>query len=183
MVSMVLRRWLVLACLAGFLAGTLPFANSGALAKDGGNSGSGGGEGGGGGNSGHGGGGEGGEGGGNSGPGGGGDGGGDDHGGRGRGGDDDGSYGGGRRDAGYNQRLKAGSSRARDAVSGGYAAPLSAVLPLVRAAVPGKLLDVDLQQSRSGSWLYELVILTGENRYCEVTVDARTRRIVRIRNR
>jgi uncharacterized membrane protein YkoI len=54
---------------------------------------------------------------------------------------------------------------------------------MVFAAVPGRLLDVDLRQSSSGAWLYELVVLTHDRKYREVTVDARSKRILRIRSR
>lgn len=78
---------------------------------------------------------------------------------------------------------RSSSKHAREAVSGGQAEPLSAVLPMVFAAVPGRLLDVDLRQSPSGAWLYELVVLTRDRKYREVTVDARSKRILRIRSR
>jgi uncharacterized membrane protein YkoI len=103
---------------------------------------------------------------------------GDDHG---RGHDDDRSG----RSSGEGSRgtWRSSSKNAREAVSGGQAAPLSAVLPMVFAAVPGRLLDVDLRQSSSGAWLYELVVLTQDRKYREVTVDARSKRILRIRSR
>ena len=102
---------------------------------------------------------------------------GDDHG---RGHDDDRDRRGGEGSRGI---WRSNSRNAREAVSGGHAAPLSAVLPTVLAAVPGRLLDVDLRQSPSGAWLYELVVLTQDRKYREVTVDARSRRILRIRSR
>lgn len=98
--------------------------------------------------------------------------------------DDDGDDRSGHRDGdGSRGSWRSSSKHAREAVSGGDAAPLSAVLPMVLAAVPGRLLDVDLRQSPSGAWLYELVVLTQDRKYREVTVDARSKRILRIRSR
>jgi hypothetical protein len=154
-----------------------------ACAKDGGgNSGSGGG------NSGHGGG--------NSGSGsGGGDGGQDDgghddggHGGRGDGGRDDGGHGNGggpgpSRQGGGGEWGESGSDEARGAVSRGVAIPLRRVIPVVRQAVPGRVLDVDLQQISGGGWVYKFLVLDGEGEYNEVTVDALQNRIIRVRER
>lgn len=151
---------------------------------------------GGGGNNGHGGNGNGG--GGNSGHGGGDDSGGDDDGGGGKGGGGDDIGGGGGDDGGDGDSDgrgrgrgrggggdwdNSGSSEARGAVSKGVALPLNRVMPLVQQAVPGRVLDVDLQQWTSGAWVYKFLVLSGQGAYSEVFVDALSRRIVRVRER
>lgn len=163
-----------------------------AVAKDGGSSGgsgSGSGSGHGGGNSG-------------SGGGGGDDGGGDDGGGDGGGGEDhggggddhggDSGTGGGGGTGGGPGRSKgrgggdwdnSGSTEARSAVSGGMALPLNRVMPVVRRAVPGRVLNVDLQQWATGGWVYKFLVLSSEGAYSEVIVDALSRRIVKVSER
>ncbi|MCB1502057.1 MAG: hypothetical protein KDK07_20110, partial [Bauldia sp.] len=76
-----------------------------------------------------------------------------------------------------------GSSEARGAVSRGVAVPLSRVIPMVGQAVPGRVLDVDLQQGTGGRWVYKLLVLDGAGEYNEVTVDALRNRIIRVRER
>ncbi len=97
--------------------------------------------------------------------------------GRGRGGDDDARAG---SHAGWGSTS---SDHAREAVSQGWALSLSAVLPTVARAVPGKVLEVDLRQSWSGEWRYEFLVLTRDRRYQEVVVDARRNQILQIRRR
>src|SRR5215207_550152 len=65
------------------------------------------------------------------------------------------------------------SELAREAVSQGWALPLSSVLPTVLRAVPGQVLEVDLSQSQSGEWQYEFLVLTKDRRYRQILVDAR----------
>jgi hypothetical protein len=188
-----LRTVVLVAALAVAGAVVVPSA---VFAKDGGgSSGSGGGSSGsGGGSSGHGGG--------NSGHGGddgGGDDGGHDDGDHGGGGKDDGGHGGdnsGRGNGGGGggggsgpsrnrggDGWSSGSSEARGAVSRGVAVPLNRVIPMVRQAVPGRVLDVDLQQGAGGGWVYKLLVLDAEGEYNEVTVDALRNRIIRVRER
>ena len=76
-----------------------------------------------------------------------------------------------------------GSSEARGAVSRGIALPLDRVIPVVRKAVPGKVLDVDLQQWATGGWVYKFLVLNKGGTYQEVFVDALRNRIVRVRER
>jgi hypothetical protein len=163
--AMARRRFLplivVLAIAAGMVAGFGP-----AHAKDGG------GGGGGGDSSGHGSGGGGGDGGKSGGDDDSGDhGGGDDHGGKGSG-----KSGGGDWD-------HSGSSDARGAVSQGRALPLRQVLPTVRKAAPGKVLDVDLQQSPQGRLIYKFLVLGRDGTYAEVLVDAAKSRLMDVRKR
>jgi hypothetical protein len=119
-----------------------------------------------------------------------GDGGGDDHGGD-DGGDDHGGAGGkgggpGRgkgRGGDGDDWDNSGSSEARGAVSQGMALPLNRVMPVVRQAAPGRVLDVDLQQWATGAWVYKFLVLSSEGEYREVFVEALSRRIVRVRER
>jgi hypothetical protein len=190
-----IRRHLI-ALLSSALALTLVEASwpTASLAKDGGSDGGGsggsGGGSGGGDSSGRGGGDDGGSGGGRGGGDSSGRGGGDDgnRGGDGspRGGDDGGGRGRGRGGDDGQGRTGWGSTsseRAREAVSQGWALGLSTVLPTVSRAVPGQVLEVDLRRTWSGDWRYEFLVLTRDRRYQEVTVDARSNRVLQIRRR
>jgi hypothetical protein len=73
--------------------------------------------------------------------------------------------------------------RAREAVAQGWALPLSSVLPTISKAVPGQVLEVDLRQTRTGEWRYEVLVLTRDRRYQEIVVDARRNQVVQIRSR
>jgi hypothetical protein len=73
--------------------------------------------------------------------------------------------------------------RAREAVSQGWALPLSTVLPTVARYAPGQLLEVDLRQTWNGEWRYEFLVLTKDRRYHEVFVDAQRNQVVQIRRR
>lgn len=168
----------------GILAPVAAVAKDGGSGSSGSGSGSGGGSntGSGGGNSGHGGGDDGGgdDNGGGGDDGGGGDG-GDDHGG---GGGTSGAPGQGKgRGGGSGDWDNSGSSEARGAVSRGVALPLNRVISVVRQAVPGRVLDVDLQQGATGRWVYKFLVLSRDGEYSEVFVDALRNRIVRIRER
>lgn len=117
-------------------------------------------------------------------------GGGDDDGGRGGRGDDknddDGGGGGGPgrgRGRGGDDWDNSGSTEARAVVSRGTALPLDRVIPVVRQAVPGRVLDVDLQQWTTGGWVYKFLVLSSDGEYTEVFVDALRNRIVRVRER
>ena len=73
--------------------------------------------------------------------------------------------------------------RAREAVSQGWALPLSTVLPTVARYAPGQVLEVDLRQTWNGEWRYEFLVLTKDRRYHEVFVDAQRNQVVQIRRR
>ena len=68
-------------------------------------------------------------------------------------------------------------------MSQGWALSLSTVLPTVSKAVPGQVLEVDLHQTWTGEWRYEVLVLTRDRRYREVVVDARRNQILQIRRR
>jgi uncharacterized membrane protein YkoI len=75
------------------------------------------------------------------------------------------------------------SDSAREAVSEGWVLALSAVLPTVRKAVPGQVLEVDLRRSWSGDWRYEFLVLARDRSYQEVVVDARRNLVLQVRRR
>jgi hypothetical protein len=72
---------------------------------------------------------------------------------------------------------------ARQAAQDGLIVSLGSVLSVVRAAVPGDVLEVDLRFAGAGEWRYELLILDGTGHYREVVVDARRNRILQMRRR
>lgn len=64
--------------------------------------------------------------------------------------------------------------------------PLVEILALARKLVPGKVLDVELErdddaQGRpAGHWIYEIEVLTADNRVVELEFDAVTGQLVEI---
>lgn len=163
------RSWLFSLVLAFGLAvvGAAHFVPS-AMAKDGGGDG-GGSDGGDHGGGDHGGGGGGEDNGGNRGSGGGGD--------NGHGGGHDGGSGSG---AGWDN---SSSNQARSLVKDGEALSLSRVIPTVRQAIPGRVLDVDLLRLKGGGWVYKFRVLARDGAYLEVFVDALRNRILQTRRR
>jgi len=67
------------------------------------------------------------------------------------------------------------------AVSQGKIRPFSEILHAVSAAVPGSILSVHLRQKPTGSWIYNLVILSPEGRYRKIAVDATNSRVLQIK--
>jgi uncharacterized membrane protein YkoI len=61
--------------------------------------------------------------------------------------------------------------------------PLSAILPTVRAAVPGAILDVRLGRQQAGTLVYDVTVLTDSGQYRQVVVDARRNRVIETRRR
>jgi hypothetical protein len=109
-------------------------------------------------------------------------GGGGDHSGPG-GGDDRGPGGGPADYGGPGSWGSSSSTDARNAVTRGWVVPLGSVLATVKRSVPGKVLEVDLQQSTGGLWFYKFLVLTRDGRYREIFVDARRNQILRVRTR
>jgi hypothetical protein len=72
---------------------------------------------------------------------------------------------------------------AREAVAQGVALPLRAILPTVSKRAPGQVLEVDLRQSPTGAWQYELLVLTNDRRYQIVIVDAKLNQVTHVRIR
>lgn len=73
------------------------------------------------------------------------------------------------------------SSIARAAVERGEILPLSALLPRIRAAFPGEVLDIAIDLYPDGRIEeYEIEILTPEGRLIEVDVDAATGEITEV---
>jgi uncharacterized membrane protein YkoI len=56
------------------------------------------------------------------------------------------------------------------------------VLSVVRSRIPGQVLEVDLNRLASG-WQYNLLILDANRRYLDVSVDARSLRVLSVRRR
>ncbi len=75
------------------------------------------------------------------------------------------------------------AEQAQQAASQGWVLSLNSILPSVVRAVPGRVLEVDLRQTRTGEWLYEFLVLTTDGRYREVMVDARRNHILQVRRR
>jgi len=63
--------------------------------------------------------------------------------------------------------------RARAALSRGEVRPLAEILEAVTAAVPGDVVEVELEREH-GAWVYELKVITPDGRRREVLVDAAT---------
>lgn len=72
--------------------------------------------------------------------------------------------------------------RARQAVQAGQVLPLPAVLERLQREVPGKVLEVELEQER-GSWIYEIKLLTPAGQLTKVKLDARTGEVLRVHSR
>ena len=72
--------------------------------------------------------------------------------------------------------------RARQAVQAGQVLPLPAVLDHLQREVPGQVLEVELEQERSG-WIYEIKLLTPAGQLTKVKLDARTAQVLRIKSR
>lgn len=68
---------------------------------------------------------------------------------------------------------------AREAVKEGRALSLSRILPLALAAVPGEVLEVELERE-DGRLVYEIEILARSGRVRKVTLDARTGAILEV---
>jgi uncharacterized membrane protein YkoI len=67
----------------------------------------------------------------------------------------------------------------RDAVARGEVMPLPKILVIAQKAVPGDIIDVELEQKEWGL-KYELKILTAAGRVRKVDINARTGAIVKI---
>lgn len=61
--------------------------------------------------------------------------------------------------------------RARAALSRGEVRPLAEILALVSTAVPGDVVEVELEREH-GRWVYELKVIATDGRRLEVLVDA-----------
>ena len=72
--------------------------------------------------------------------------------------------------------------RARQAVQAGQVLPLPTVLDHLQREVPGQVLEVELEQGRSG-WIYEIKLLTPAGQLTKVKLDARTAQVLRIKSR
>ncbi|KHL26596.1 hypothetical protein PK98_09555 [Croceibacterium mercuriale] len=71
------------------------------------------------------------------------------------------------------------AARIRAAVARGQVLPLPRILALARTRVPGDMLKVELEEE-DGRIAYEIKILTPAGRIREVTLDARTGRVLEV---
>lgn len=79
-------------------------------------------------------------------------------------------------------RAAADHERARAGVQAGAIRPLNEVLAKVRGRFPGRMLDARLVRAGPGNvWIYHLKVLTSQGRVLDLTVDARTANILRVR--
>ena len=72
--------------------------------------------------------------------------------------------------------------RAYDAERRGIVLPYSRVLKKVKQAVPGDVVRVRLQQSKS-IWTYEVTVLDADGRYIQLSLNARTGSVISKRRR
>lgn len=73
--------------------------------------------------------------------------------------------------------------RARQAVAAGQILPLKAILARAEREAPGDVLEVELEQSDSGTWLYELKVLQAGGVLTKLKLDARTGAVLKSRSR
>jgi hypothetical protein len=73
--------------------------------------------------------------------------------------------------------------RARQAVASGQILPLKTILARVEREAPGDVLEVELEQSDSGTWVYELKVLQVGGVLTKLKLDARTGAVLKSRSR
>ena len=74
----------------------------------------------------------------------------------------------------------ADQDRVRDAVKSGEARPLAEILPRLRDQFPGQMLDARLDQG-GGPTRYVVKILGPSGQVSEITVDAKSGAVLRVR--
>ena len=67
----------------------------------------------------------------------------------------------------------------REALQRGEALPLARILAIAQQAVPGDVIEVELERKR-GALVYEIKVLTDTGRVREVKIDARTGTVQKI---
>lgn len=70
--------------------------------------------------------------------------------------------------------------QARQALQRGQILPLTRILEIVHARVPGTVIKVKLDDKDDDRFEYEVKVLTASGRVMEVEIDARTGRILEI---
>ena len=68
---------------------------------------------------------------------------------------------------------------ALDAFQRGEVRPLSEVLAVARAKVPGEVVKVELDRE-DGIWVYEIKILTASGRVREIEINAKTLAVIKV---
>jgi uncharacterized membrane protein YkoI len=79
----------------------------------------------------------------------------------------------------HEDRKAAEQQAIREAVARGEVIPLPKILVIAQKAVPGDIIDVELEQKEWGL-KYELKILTAAGRVRKVDINARTGKVVKI---
>jgi uncharacterized membrane protein YkoI len=67
--------------------------------------------------------------------------------------------------------------RARAALERGEVRPIGEILASAAAAVPGEVVEVELERER-GRWVYELKVITPDGHMLEMLMDAATATVV-----
>lgn len=81
------------------------------------------------------------------------------------------------------ERERDDHERARQAVAAGQILPLKAILARVEREAPGDVLEVELEQQDSGTWVYELKVLQAGGVLTKLKLDARTGAVLKSRSR
>lgn len=68
---------------------------------------------------------------------------------------------------------------ARDALQRGLVRPFSEIQEIVKAAMPGEILGVELE-SDDGVLLYEIEVMSTQGQLMEVKIDAKTGKVVKV---
>ncbi len=71
---------------------------------------------------------------------------------------------------------------AREALERGEILPLEAVLSEIRKSIGGEVIGVELEREQ-GTWIYEVKIISSGKFVIEVSVDARTAKVIETRGR
>lgn len=83
----------------------------------------------------------------------------------------------------YGERRRGGDHEiARGALERGEIVPLDDVLAEVRKTIAGQIVRIKLER-KHGRWLYELRVLGPDGSIMEVYVDARTKAIVKVKEK
>ena len=79
-------------------------------------------------------------------------------------------------------KSREGHDIAREALERGEILPLETVLSEVRKAIRGEVVGVELEREH-GTWVYEIKIIASGNFIVEVSVDARTAKVLETRGK
>lgn len=74
---------------------------------------------------------------------------------------------------------KSEQEMARQAVKRGEILPLKQILEQVNSEFEGDVIEIELDED-DGEWIYEIKMLTGQNRILEIEIDARNGRVLEV---